>query len=165
MDACWEPNRSTRSARSVSQSLQSRVVTSATDEMLFSGATLIQTHTHKDLVNIISNTLFLTITFTKSLWVWVWVSVTPLSHAGTVTCLHEGQQHSHRMALTRLPYGHHIQCPSPLHSLPFSLRTKSESSTRRCKQKEHHSHNSDCSDCSNTCMDIIYGSGVVLNYP
>ena len=43
-----------------------------------SGATLAQTHTHNDLATIISNTLFLTIIFTKSLWVWVWVSVMPL---------------------------------------------------------------------------------------
>ena len=64
---------------------------------LLSGATLTQTRTHKDLVNIISKTLYYTILyytllcdtitiinnvleiiFTKSLWVWVCVSVTPL---------------------------------------------------------------------------------------
>ena len=42
------------------------------------GATLAQTHTHKDLVNIMVRTNELEIIFTTSLWVWVWVSVAPL---------------------------------------------------------------------------------------
>ena len=46
---------------------------------LLSGATVTRTQTHTYLVNIISNTLFLTVIFTKSLWVWVWVCVTPLN--------------------------------------------------------------------------------------
>ena len=36
-------------------------------------------HPQRFLANIISDTIFLTIIFTKSLWAWVWVSVTPLS--------------------------------------------------------------------------------------
>ena len=46
----------------------------------FSGATLTKTHTHKDLVSILSNKLFLNIIFTKYLWVWVRVSVAPLKY-------------------------------------------------------------------------------------
>ena len=43
-----------------------------------SGVPLIQTHTHKDLVNSLVINHVVEIIFAKSLWVWVWASVTPL---------------------------------------------------------------------------------------
>ena len=46
---------------------------------LLSGAALTQTHTHKDLVNVMVRNNVLEIMFTKSLRVWVWVSVAPLN--------------------------------------------------------------------------------------
>ena len=53
-----------------------------------SGVTLIQTHTHKDLMNIRIINNVLEMKFTKYMCVWVWVSVAPLNLEGVTLANH-----------------------------------------------------------------------------